>query len=187
MAGGPLAQPAVDLARASRCRQNRRSSWGAVIVFGSLTGGVRPERRIAVDGGREGEGFPVFPLTPQFQLTRHAGISISQSDTLPSSMPGHVGRVKGSADSLMGPRGRPTPVTITVPGAFTRRRRRITSQGQLDWTAARSAASGGPCFFVSRWRSSTQSGSAPSVSLSSAALPIQSERGGSPASRAESS
>jgi hypothetical protein len=154
-----------------------------VNVIGSSNSGID---RIAVDGGGEGEGFPVFPLTPQFQLTRRAEMSIWQSGQPSKVNASSCGRVKGSAHSLMGPRGRPTPVTITVPDAFTRRRRRITSQGQLTGRQP-GAASRGPCFFVSRWRSSTQSGSAPSVSLSSAALPIQSERGGCPASRAESS
>ena len=60
---------------------------------------------IAVDGGGEGEGFPVFPQTPQFQLTRHAEMSIWQSGQPSKFHARSCRRVKGSADSLMGPRG----------------------------------------------------------------------------------
>ena len=61
--------------------------------------------RIAVDGGGEGEGSLVFPLTPQFQLTRRAEMSIWQSGQPSRFNARSCGRVKGSADSLMGPRG----------------------------------------------------------------------------------
>jgi hypothetical protein len=94
--------------------------------------------------------------------------------------------VKGSADSPMGPRGASNACGNHRAGRFHAKAGALRRRGN-PLTAARSAASGGPCFFVSRWRSSTQSASAPSVSLRSAALPIQSERGRSPASRADSS
>jgi hypothetical protein len=47
--------------------------------------------RIALDDGWEGEWFPLFPLTPQVQLTRRAEMSIWQSGSLQSSMPGQAG------------------------------------------------------------------------------------------------
>jgi hypothetical protein len=53
---------------------------------------------IAVDGGGEGEGFPVFPLTPQFQLTRHAEIGLAERTAFQVQCQAMLGESRAALD-----------------------------------------------------------------------------------------